>query len=309
MMGHDTIKSLVPTFVDGGDVMIHGITDSTASYRGQGLIGPRNYQRVHRRIVTGPVGTPLTTFRSKKEFVNGLIGVVSAHKYLCETLKILHCDISISNILLHRPDENTEANGLLVDFDFAKTIAVLGKSGDASGSDGNNELPILEAGTTGTRTVGGNLWTGTPPFVAIEALLEYPMPFTQQPCHDLESILYVIFYFCTYFKGPGEMRKPNDYPEVKSVPLERWFRQETIGQIGREKCGLITNAEKMLLSRFTPYWADFTPYVRQLISKCFAALPSYKSCLTHDDVLEVLRDAYNNIQEPERPACRAASLK
>jgi hypothetical protein len=81
MMEHDRIKSLVPTFVGGGDVKIHGITDSTANYRGQGLIGRRNYQRVHRRIVTGPVGTPLTTFRSKKEFVNGLIGVVSGRCY------------------------------------------------------------------------------------------------------------------------------------------------------------------------------------------------------------------------------------
>jgi hypothetical protein len=81
MMGHDSIKSLVPTFVAGGDVILHGFTDSTANYRGQGLIGPLNCQRVHRRIVTGPVGSPLTTFRSKKEFVNGLIGVVSGMCY------------------------------------------------------------------------------------------------------------------------------------------------------------------------------------------------------------------------------------
>ncbi|KAF8810990.1 hypothetical protein BYT27DRAFT_7019859, partial [Phlegmacium glaucopus] len=100
MVGHDKIKSLVPTFVGGGDVKINKITDSTASYCGSGLIRRPHNQPVHRRIVTGPVGIPLTAFRSKKEFVNVLIGVVSAHKYLCETLKILHCDISIGNILL-----------------------------------------------------------------------------------------------------------------------------------------------------------------------------------------------------------------
>jgi hypothetical protein len=97
-----------------------------------------------------------------------------AHKYLCETLKILHCDISIGNILLHRPNENKEANGLLVDFDFAKTIKdinddVPGKSSDAGdASDGNVEaidedLPIFgEVPTqpTGTKSVGGNdVWT------------------------------------------------------------------------------------------------------------------------------------------------------
>jgi hypothetical protein len=77
MMKHNEIKSLVPTFVDGGDIKINGTTDSTATYRGHGLIGRHHNQRVHRRIVTGPVGIPLTMFQSKKEFVNALIGVVS----------------------------------------------------------------------------------------------------------------------------------------------------------------------------------------------------------------------------------------
>jgi hypothetical protein len=77
MMGHDEINLLVPTFIAGGDVEINGITDSTANYRGSGLLGrPRN-QRIHRRVVTGPVGTPLTRFRTKKEFINAMIGAVT----------------------------------------------------------------------------------------------------------------------------------------------------------------------------------------------------------------------------------------
>jgi Fungal protein kinase len=47
---------------------------------------------------------------------------LAAHKYLCEKLKVLHCDISVGNILLYRPDDNSEATGLLIDFDFAATI-------------------------------------------------------------------------------------------------------------------------------------------------------------------------------------------
>lgn len=120
----------------------------------------------------------------------------------------------------------------------------------------------------------------------------------QQPCHDLESILYVILYFCTYFKGPGLLRESIDFPEMRSIPLERWFRQETITQIGRDKCGLIVTAETSLLAKFTPYWADFTPYVRQLILTCFPSLPSFSNSLTHDNVLKILKDAYNNIHEP-----------
>jgi hypothetical protein len=79
MVGHDKIKLLVPTFVGGGDVKINGSSDSTANYRGPGLIGRPHNQRVHRRTVTGPVGIPLTRFRSKKEFVNALMHITQVH--------------------------------------------------------------------------------------------------------------------------------------------------------------------------------------------------------------------------------------
>jgi hypothetical protein len=83
-----------------------------------------------------------------------------------------------------------------------------------------------------------------------------------------------------------------------SIPLERLFRQEAIRQIGRDKCGLIVTFETSLLEKFTPYWTDFIPYVRQLILTCFPSLPPFSNSLTHDNVLEILKEAYSNIQEP-----------
>jgi thiamine kinase-like enzyme len=47
---------------------------------------------------------------------------LAAHKYLCEKLKVLHCDISVGNILLYHPNDNSEATGLLIDFDSATTM-------------------------------------------------------------------------------------------------------------------------------------------------------------------------------------------
>ena len=76
MLGHDTIKSKVPTFIGGGDVMIDGVTDSTSIYRGSGLLGRLGNQRIHRRIVTTPIGEPLTSFQSKKEFIMAMITVI-----------------------------------------------------------------------------------------------------------------------------------------------------------------------------------------------------------------------------------------
>jgi hypothetical protein len=106
-----------------------------------------------------------------------------AHKYLCETLKILHCDISVGNVLLYRPDENKEANGLLVDFDFAKFIQ--GESSDISNSDagdGAEQLILGEVNTrpTGTKSCGNGVWTVSGIYTWVKtiynAILREPLP-------------------------------------------------------------------------------------------------------------------------------------
>lgn len=95
------------------------------------------------------------------------------------------------------------------------------------------------------------------------------------------------------------MRESGDFSELMSIPLEHWFQQETISAIGQEKIGAIMMAEVLLLVKFTPYWADMVPFVCWLISTCFSAIPSLASHLTHDMVLEILREVYNTIKEPQ----------
>lgn len=48
--------------------------------------------------------------------------MLAAHQYLCETVHILHRDISIGNILLYRANGDQEAHGLLNDFDFSASF-------------------------------------------------------------------------------------------------------------------------------------------------------------------------------------------
>jgi hypothetical protein len=96
------------------------------------------------------------------------------------------------------------------------------------------------------------------------------------------------------------MKESGDFLELMSIPLERWFRrQESISAIGREKIGAILTAEVLLLAKFTPYWADMVPFVRRLILTCFSAILSLESHLTHDTVLEILKEAYNTVKEPQ----------
>lgn len=64
-----TYRSLHPRFIVGEE-----IGDSTTVRRGR-LTDPPP-ERVHRRVVTGPVGDPLSSFRSREEFVKVLLDCV-----------------------------------------------------------------------------------------------------------------------------------------------------------------------------------------------------------------------------------------
>jgi hypothetical protein len=75
--GHEAIKDFVPTLICGGDVVIDGVRDSTGICRGEWELGPRGKRRVHRRLVTSPVGEPITSFRSKKEFIWAMICIIT----------------------------------------------------------------------------------------------------------------------------------------------------------------------------------------------------------------------------------------
>jgi Fungal protein kinase len=92
-------------------------------------------QHVHCCYATSPIGESLASFKCKKEFITVMTSLIQsklfslpcasneacsnsiAHQYLVEKLGILHCDISINNLLINCT--NAIICGLLIDFDFA----------------------------------------------------------------------------------------------------------------------------------------------------------------------------------------------
>jgi hypothetical protein len=133
------LKDKVPTFVAGEDVFINGFPDNTLWYR-VGL-GEDDDHRVHRRVLTSKIGTSITTFTSKAEFISAMIDIVQSTFGKCrysllmlikdklEVLKtlhneahILHRDISPNNIMLVRDDDAKVLHALLIDFDYASTL-------------------------------------------------------------------------------------------------------------------------------------------------------------------------------------------
>ena len=133
--------------------------------------------------------------------------------------------------------------------------------------------------------------------MAIEALVNYGKPFIQRPNHDLESLLYVILYVCTYTTGPGTMRKDTDIPKTMSLPLSHWFTKQYVKEIGRSKAGHMLMAEDTMLSKFDEYWADFTPFVGELIAACFPSGVSPRNSLTYAGMLAILERVHGVVQD------------
>jgi hypothetical protein len=70
------LKGKVPTLVAGEDVLINGLPDNTLWYRAG--LGQDDDHRVHRRILTSDIGTSITTFSSKAEFIKAMIDIVNS---------------------------------------------------------------------------------------------------------------------------------------------------------------------------------------------------------------------------------------
>lgn len=140
---------------------------------------------------------------------------------------------------------------------------------------------------------------GTPPFMSIETLITVDQNFAHHPRHDLESILYVIFYICTFTKGPGIPRTTMEVNE--NLPLRKWFSHEEPREIGLRKVAHMGNPELMITNHFTDYWEDFIPFAQELASACFPQKTNAPNQLTHKKMLEILRIAYSQVVEiPDR---------
>ncbi|KAJ1721263.1 hypothetical protein LPJ53_004200, partial [Coemansia erecta] len=80
--------------------------------------GGAGLRRVHRRMVTGPVGVPLQTLASEHEVVAVLADAMRAHAETLRVGGVLHRDVSLNNVMAVRLASG-ELRGMLVDYDHA----------------------------------------------------------------------------------------------------------------------------------------------------------------------------------------------
>jgi hypothetical protein len=85
------LEGHVPHLVCGGDIIINGARDCTGRYRVD-LEGYPYSQRVHHRIITSSIGESLTTFQSKREFINVILSLLESrlsYLYLIFTIELM----------------------------------------------------------------------------------------------------------------------------------------------------------------------------------------------------------------------------
>ncbi len=130
--------------------------------------------------------------------------------------------------------------------------------------------------------------------MAIEALLTTNGTFIHKPRHDLELILYIIIFICTFVWGPG---LPIYRPEA-SLPIRTWFCGDNTKAIGSRKLANLQDYDVAILPYFTPYWHDFIPFVKDLIIACFPVSMHLPNEFQYEQVLGILKKAYDTVREP-----------
>jgi len=137
--------------------------------------------------------------------------------------------------------------------------------------------------------------------MAIEALLAINPTFVHKPQHDLESILHIILYICTFIHGPGLPLSQHklDVTHRTPPPIRTWFSNNDIREIGYQKLAHLECCDVAILPYFTPYWHDFSPFVRDLIVACFPGKACLSNNFHYDRVLQILTTAYDSVREPQ----------
>ncbi|KJA24702.1 hypothetical protein HYPSUDRAFT_135753 [Hypholoma sublateritium FD-334 SS-4] len=260
--------------------------DSTKVRRGK--LPNKPPTRVHRRVVTGSLGDPITSFRSRRELVQVLIDCVKWLDFLHNKVKLVHGDISITNLVIVRDpaprvepkgtgrrhlkaavteqaalDESMPTYGLVIDYDYARPI-----------------------GTEMDKT------SGTVPFMPLDALRSSNGKYIHEPRHDLESLVQTIICLMTFNDGTCRKRRSI----IDYVPIARWYNEVDREQVFKDKLvDLKLLHETDVEGNFPAYWKPLAPTIFRLIKATWQD-PLPKNI--HATYIEILEDALKQL-EPE----------
>jgi len=151
---------------------------------------------------------------------------------------------------------------------------------------------------------------GTTPFMSWAILMaEAGMhaPVKHRPVHDIESIFYVMLYFCMQFKGPGIRRTPKDIKALMPFVFNDWFLTNlTFRGMADKKWTDLQFFKECFIDKFDSYFDDLKPCVLKLYDILWPlkymepgldARNFGHSVATHDKFIKHLDDVYRELPD------------
>jgi len=139
--------------------------------------------------------------------------------------------------------------------------------------------------------------------MAIELLISQKSIF-HKPCHDLESVFFVLVYLCTNLSGPGAPRLLKEIQKLKSLPIAAWFSPMlSIQRLGIDKLGDMLLFDQHILPYFSLYFQDLQ-YCALKLCKLFFPTMSSLLCpetVLHDAVIKIFDDTLKQLPAVEPP--------
>ena len=184
-------------------------------------------------LAISPAGRALRDFRTIEELLTALRDLIKAHSSLYFKGRILHRDISVSNIIITDPIKANGFSSMLIDLDLAKEI-----------------------GTAGT---GARHQTGTVQFMAIQVLRKVAHTYR----HDLESFFYMLLWICARRVWEKEFCcKLKDRPEIDHLRV--WYLGSFNVIADNKDYRMGGNAFKKLLKEFPPVLDCIKPLCEEI---------------------------------------------
>ncbi|CAL1698516.1 unnamed protein product [Somion occarium] len=252
---------------------------------------PEAYEPRIFRVLIVKEYLPLECVRSLAEFKQIIIDVVQVHHYVFIQIKILHRDISITNVMFYREpgghvvgvlsdwDLSTYRNGLLVkgevESDLTPTIP---KDDEQDPKDAKDDSEEEQPTRKKAR-----YRTGTGPFMALDLLSTTTILHRYR--HDLESFFYLLCYFCATFVPPKA-----DQTKGSFRFLPGWEHSD-LKKVCSAKKAFLGNHDGGFRALFTEAHESYRPLFDKWIR------PLYTQFKTVPSIASQLEDNYGWIME------------
>ncbi|TFK24549.1 hypothetical protein FA15DRAFT_741109 [Coprinopsis marcescibilis] len=191
------------------------------------------------RIVTEVYGSSIREFKTPRQFLYAFHDAVNGHRSLLLDGGILHCDISVKNILLGQPNAKVNWRGVLIDLDCAVYV-----------EDG--VYPPTEA-NQGTRSFQSVTVLSTQ-IKSIDYYIANKDKYAHDYLDDLEGFFYVLTYFIPRYTGTNNAHRQNGGHPF--IDLMNWGNADPVMSCKAKK--RLVNASdadfQVLLDTVSDYW-------------------------------------------------------